>query len=111
MEYVFGTSDNIETLKIKGETHTDLTGFQEVIRKFQNQTITDRFRVVRKLDSKDDEAGNCYDWYIIDRHYRMVDRSAQMEQANAVNAANVDYLSMMIGIDLPQGGENNEPEL
>lgn len=79
MEYVFGTQGNLETLKIKGNTHTDLTGFQEVVRKFQDQTITDRFRVVRKLDAKEDEAGNCYDWYVIDRHYRMADKSTALQ--------------------------------
>ena len=32
MDYVFGTMDNVETLKVKGSTHTDLTGFHEVTR-------------------------------------------------------------------------------
>ena len=26
----------------------------------------------------DDDAGNCYDWYTIDKHYRTVDRSAPL---------------------------------
>ena len=48
MEFVFGTQGEIEVLKTKGSEHTDLTGYQEVIQSFQDQTITDRFRVVRK---------------------------------------------------------------
>lgn len=104
-EYIFGTNGNAETLRVKGPAHTGLTGFQEVAREYPDQTITDRFRVVRKLKSAEDQAGNCYDWYEIDRHYQVEDKSAQAAQANARTAANLDYLSMMAGIDLPDGEE------
>ncbi len=61
MEYVFGTAGQVETLAVKGDTHTDLTGFHQIERVYPDQTITDNFRIVRKLSSKEDEAGNCYD--------------------------------------------------
>ena len=79
MEYVFGTQDEMEVLKVKGDAHTDLTGYQEIEVKYPDQTITDKFRVVRKLDSQEDAEGNCYDWYEIDRHYRTVDKSAALQ--------------------------------
>ena len=109
MEYVFGVRGQLEVLKTKGETHTDLTGYQQIERSFSGgEAITDNFRVVRRLESKTDPAGNCYDWYEIDRHYRVEDKSAQAAQANARTAANLDYLSMMAGIDLPDGEEGTD---
>ena len=67
MEYVFGTQGEIEVLKTKGDSHTDLTGFHQIEQTFPDQTITDNFRVVRKIESAEDVEGNCYDWYEIDR--------------------------------------------
>lgn len=76
MEYVFGTKGNVEILKTKGNSHTDLTGFHQVEQIYPDQTITDNFRIVTKLESQDDAEGNCYDWYEIDRHYRVTDKTA-----------------------------------
>lgn len=101
MEYVFGTEGEIEVLKTKGDTHTDLTGYQQVVQEFPCEKITDNFRVVRKNGSSEDGEGNCYDWYEIDRHYREIDRTPPILEALDRGAANIDYLSMMAGIDLP----------
>ncbi len=45
MEYIFGHDSVIgsETLKIKGETHTDLQGFCQTISEYDDSTITDSF--------------------------------------------------------------------
>lgn len=75
MEYTFGISGSMETLKVKGDKHANLTGFQKIEQSYPDQIITDHFRIVRKLDSKEDEAGNYYDWYVIDQHSRNIDRS------------------------------------
>lgn len=75
MEYVFGTKGEAEVLCTKGGTHTDLSGYHQIERVYPDQTITDYFRIVRKLNSKKDEAGNCYDWYEIDRHSRYTDKT------------------------------------
>lgn len=91
----------MEVLKTKGATHTDLTGFQEVVREYPSEKITDNFRVVRKIGSAEDVEGNCYDRYEIDRHRREIDRTGPVAETGARNAANIDYLSMMSGIDLP----------
>lgn len=97
----------MEVLKTKGSAHTSLSGYTQVERAYRGrETITDSFRVVRKLDSAEDQAGNCYDWYEIDRHYREIDRTGPVAEAGAKNTANIDYLSMMSGIDLP--GEDEE---
>ena len=88
MEYVFGTQGDVEVLKTKGDTHTDLTGFHSVERAYPDQTITDNFHIVRKLDSQEDAEGNCYDWYEIDHHYRVADKTARVaEQVGAIEAA------------------------
>lgn len=78
-EYIFGTNGNAETLRVKGPAHTALSGFQQVAQEYPGETVTDRFRVVRKLKSSEDPAGNCYDWYEIDRHYRTLDKSAALQ--------------------------------
>lgn len=87
MEYVFGVQGEIEVLKTKGSTHTELTGYQQTVREFPGEKITDNFRVVRKMDSGEDGEGNCYDWYEIDRHYREIDRTGPIVQKAAEDAA------------------------
>lgn len=90
MEYVFGTKGDIEVLKTKGSSHTELTGFRQIEQVYPDQTITDNFRVVRKLDNQEDAEGNCYDWYEIDRHYRVTDKSAPIVAQMAEYATEVE---------------------
>jgi len=88
MDYVFGTEGEIEVLKTKGGTHSDLTGYQQIVQEFPGEKITDNFRVVKKTGSAEDGEGNCYDWYEIDRHYRTIDKSgAVAERVGAIEAA------------------------
>lgn len=74
MEYVFGTKGAVETLKTKHSSHTNLKGYHEITTTYPDQIITDRFRIVKKLESKEDLEHNCYDWYEIDSRYRVVDK-------------------------------------
>lgn len=92
MEYVFGTNDfaGVEVLKTKGDEHSNLTGFVEVVRNFEDCVITDRFFIVRKLDSKEDEAGKCYDWYEIDRHNRLIDKTGLVMDALEATQAGLE---------------------
>lgn len=101
----------MEVLKVKSDYVTGLTGYKQVIQKFPSETISDSFHVVRKLDSKTDVAGNVYDWYEIDRHYRTIDKTPALRQAEEKNAANIDYLSMMMDVELPGGEENAQQEI
>ena len=86
MEYVFGTKGDVEILKVKGAAPTDLTGYHQIEQEYPDQTVTDSFRIVRKLDSGTDAEGRCYDWYEIDRHYRTVDRTGPLVQQAVENA-------------------------
>lgn len=105
MEYVFDPEGEVEVLKTKGTEHTDLTGTQQIVQTYHDQTVTDNFRVVRKLGSQEDAAGLCYDWYEIDRHYRTIDKTGPVAEREARNSANIDYISMMAGIELPEEQE------
>lgn len=87
MEYVFGTKEDFEVLKTKGDSHTDLTGFHQIESIYPDQTITDNFRIVGKIDSKEDAEGNCYDWYEIDRHFRTVDKTGPLAEQAAKDVA------------------------
>lgn len=111
-EYVFGTLNGLETLRTKGPSHTELSGFQQAAQESPGEMVTDRFRVVRKLKSAEDEAGHCYDWYEIDRHYRMVDKTpgvaARVDaMAPGVEAAAVAFCLMAEAgqIDAATAGE------
>lgn len=109
MEYIFGTNGNAETLRTKGGEHSDLSGFQQVTQEYPDQTIIDSFRVVRKLKSEEDQAGNCYDWYEIDRHYRMTDTTAQVARlVPQAEAAAVAFVLMAEAgqIDAVTAGEH-----
>lgn len=86
MEYVFGTDSysGVETFRTKGGEHTNFEGFAEVVQEYDDSTITDTFRVIRKTKSAEDSEGNCYDWYEIDHHNRIIDKtklvSARMDE-------------------------------
>lgn len=43
--------------------------------------------MVRKLRSAEDAEGRCYDWYEIDRHYRMTDKTGPVAKQAAKAAA------------------------
>lgn len=101
MEYVFGTKGEMEILKTKHDTHLSLTGFNQIERNYPDQTIIDNFRIVRKLDSTEDEEGNCYDWYEIDRHYRIVDKTHALMAAQRDNdEMQVDHEYMLTLMEL-----------
>lgn len=91
MEYVFGTNSysGVETLRTKGSEHTNFDGFVETVQEFDDSTITDTFHVVSKTKSDDDAEGNCYDWYIIDKHNRVIDKTKRLK-------ANIDVLAATI---------------
>lgn len=78
MEYVFGEVTHkgvtYECVKTKGSTHTDLSGMVQVKREFSDAIIYDNFTVLEKYRSMIDEEGNCYDWYMIEGHYRYEDK-------------------------------------
>lgn len=82
MEYIFGRDGvrGVELLKTKGGEHTDLSGYTEVSREYSDCVIMDSFCIIEKTASTEDEAGNCYDWYYIDHHYRYLDRNPSIRE-------------------------------
>lgn len=105
MKYIYGISQRFgtpcENLKTVGEEHTDFIGYIQTVTELGDGTkITDRCRVIEKYASKE-ENGVCYDWYLIDSHYRETDTAAKTQSAVDKVSANLDYISMMSGIDIP----------
>lgn len=105
MDYIFGTSTRtgktLENLKTVGAEHTNLSGFTSTVREFEGGSkIEDRCRIIKKYASKD-TGGKCYDWYLIDNHYRIVDNSGRADQKIMRLTANTDYIAMMAGVDIP----------
>lgn len=106
MNYIYGITQRFSTpcenLKTVGDKHSDLSGYVSTVKSFPDGTkITDHCRIIRKYASKETN-GLCYDWYLIDSHYRETDTSAKAKAAVDKVSANLDYLSMMSGIDIPQ---------
>ena len=86
MEYTFGKNEqkHSEILRTKGKTHSDIKGFFEVVNEYPDCTITDSFFVLRKYHSDEDAEGNCYDWYTIDKHNRIIDRTPPLKETEAL---------------------------
>ena len=82
MEYVFGRYDftGRETLQTKGTEHSNLSGFVEIVQEYPDCTITDTCFIVSKEKTDEDAENNRYDWYIIDRHNRTIDRTKPMKE-------------------------------
>lgn len=112
MEYVFGTSEGYETVLSKGAEHTNWEGFKQIERNYGGESIIDNFRIVGKEWTAEDSSGKCYDRYLIDQHYRVIDKSAGLhEDIDVVDYkaeklfADLDYISMMADIELPSDEE------
>lgn len=85
MEYIFGTYKDNEILKTKDNVHSNLKGWVGIKIDYPDCSITDNFLAGKKFDSKEDEEGNCYDWYYITNHNRIIDKSdALMAKIDAI---------------------------
>ena len=110
MEYAFGNNKEYETLRTKGSEHTNLNGFVTVNQDNGVQSITDQFHVIEKYDSKEDVEGNCYDWYTIDQHMRMIDNMPKVQkEIDKVNAV-MEYIAMMTDVEIPTDEEDSKNE-
>ena len=76
MEYVFGNLQEYETVRTKSRPadSRDLTGYEEIVRHYDDNIITDKFMVVKKTHTDTDSEGNVYNWYTIKNHIRYIDR-------------------------------------
>lgn len=88
MEYIYGTvrknGEFIENLKTIGRKHSNLSGFIETVRTYDDgTTITDRCCILEHYHSYE-ENGIFYDWYYIDRHYRFETSTKNDEAINVL---------------------------
>lgn len=78
MDYIFGYTKyngvTVENLKTINTTHTDFSDFIQTIRNYSDATITDTFNIVDHYHSETGADGLCYDWYIINNHWRNIDK-------------------------------------
>jgi hypothetical protein len=82
--------------------------YQSIIEKSASAETSHSFKVSSLIQTKTDDEGNHYAWYLLSEYVLSVDRSPAAAAEASQNAANIDYLSMMTGIDLPeQEGEDD----
>lgn len=91
MEYVFGTKGDIEILKVKSPSGTSLTGFQQTVLETDVDKTTHNYRIVEKYRTEVSEIdGSVYDFYEIDRHNTVIDKTPRVYQALADTNAVLD---------------------
>ena len=73
------------------------------VRQYPSETITDRCRILDKYQTEEDGEGNCYDWYLIDQHYRYVDKTTQVAAETADHDEAIAELTERI-VNLEIGG-------
>ena len=105
MDYIFGhvqrNNVTVENLKTIGDKHSNLSGFVQVIKEYPDATITDVFYVVEHYQSDVDEEGKNYDWYVIDKHYRTIDKTPLLKESNAlVLELAADYEARLCSLEL-----------
>ena len=102
--YIYGTvrrnGELLENLKTKGTTHTDLSGYINSVQEYADSVVIDRCLIVEKYLSAEDDEGNCYDWYVIDKHYRYVDETKPLKAENKLLKEQVSAQSAVASITL-----------
>lgn len=94
MEYVIGIVNDKQVLKTVAREHTDFKGWCTLVRETDVDQTTATFKVVKKLHQAEDLAGNCYDWYEIDKYNSVVEHGNRVhrleEQAATIETAMCD---------------------
>lgn len=114
--YSFGVTkldgEEREFVRVKSEAPIDIApGLHSVVEEYPDSIVTHEFRITEQF-KEDVSGGIYYKWYLLGSHSRTIDRSPVAVRMAEQNAANLDYLSMMAGIDLPntdtEGVTDNE---
>lgn len=109
--------NNREVPIVRVETSTDdetifKTGKHYSIAITQSDIIYSYEFVIKMLFKTEIIGERCYRWYQLDYFSKSVDRSPEVKSEADQNAANIDYLAMMSGIDIPIEEESyDEQEL
>lgn len=106
-QYVFGVmkidGHEEQIVRVKSDTEATLHEgcYYEIVDESGDMIVTNTFKAGRLIESKTDSNMNHYSWYRITEHIKTIDRSPAAAKAAEQNAALIDYISMMTGIDLP----------
>lgn len=103
MEHIFGSVRHngvlVENLKTVGDAHTDYNGYVSTRTKLGDGTVViDRCRVIEHYHAEEDAEGKCYDWYVIDQHYRYMD-TAPLAQSDTENREAVEQVITDLYLD------------
>lgn len=100
MEYIFSSDGAKKILRTKSRTANELeaASFHQLTSEYPDEVITDNFRVVRKIFSKDDSEGNHYTWYEVDQYFRTVDRTGAL--AEKMNETRGDLADALCDLDI-----------
>lgn len=93
MDYGFGELHGKEVFRGK----KGLSGKQVIVERYEDCVITHKFTIRSALRTA---ASQC--WYAIDSHTTVVDKSDALQTNLDKTRADLEYLSMMTGIDLDE---------
>lgn len=120
MDYMFtymrrGAMD-VPIVRIKALTYaeTKLKTGQHCSVTIKQPDMILNYEFVVKCPIKSEQSGEYYyAWYQLENLSKSIDRSPEVKTEADQNAANIDYLSMMTGIDIPSNEEEvtDEQEL
>lgn len=98
MDYVFGTVRRnghlYKRLTTKDKEHSRLSGYVTIVRKYPDNEITDSFKVVEHYKAAKDGEGNCYDFYIIEEHYRSEDKFTPQKKLIQETMSDADAMAI-----------------
>lgn len=75
--------------------------YQSITERSSEVEITHNFKIATIIKRDVDTENNHYVWYGLSEYVKNIDRSPGAIAVADQNAANIDYLSMMAGIELP----------
>lgn len=115
-QYSFGVmklmGEEQQVLRVKSKDPITLTPgrYHTVTEEFPDMTVTHNFKVDYIVADDSDADGYVYKWFALKEHHTATDRSPKAIQLSEQNAANLDYVCMMAGIDLPTEDEPQQKE-
>ena len=93
---------------IESEVSLPIGSHQTVRIESETDTVTHDFIVAN--DVKEETVGEYYyKWYFIESYVKTIDRTPELKKAEEQNAANIDYVCMMLDVELPNEEVTEEP--
>lgn len=114
MEYLFGTllvgNKMRQTVRIKTSKNETIPNYNHGefctnVERYNDTTVTHRYKVENKFYEYKDKKENNYVWYFISEYSKNVDGTdyaiAQSKQYNYETNSKIDYIAMMTDVDIP----------